>query len=116
MERRIQHDPHRALGVSDCRLYYRGKRDNRGRRCDGDDRFLGAPGILTSSARYKDNIKPMDKASEAVLSLKPVTFHYKKELDPEGIPQFGLVAEQVVEVDPDSSSTRRTRQALHRAL
>src|SRR5262249_50043606 len=45
--------------------------------------------------------KPMDKASEAILSLKPVSFRYKKELDPEGIPQFGLVAEQVEKVNPD---------------
>jgi hypothetical protein len=36
----------------------------------------------------------MDKASEAIRALKPVTFHYKKELDPDGIPQFGLVAEK----------------------
>ena len=43
----------------------------------------------------------MDKTSEAILALKPVTFRYKKELDPAGIPQFGLVAEQVVKVDPD---------------
>jgi hypothetical protein len=43
----------------------------------------------------------MDKASEAILGLKPVTFHYKKELDPEGIPQFGLIAEQVEKVNPD---------------
>ena len=43
----------------------------------------------------------MDKASEAILSLQPVTFRYKQELDPEGIPQFGLVAEQVEKVDPD---------------
>jgi hypothetical protein len=43
----------------------------------------------------------MDKASEAILALKPVTFHYKHELDPEGISQFGLVAEQVEKVDPD---------------
>ena len=43
----------------------------------------------------------MDKASEAVLSLQPVTFRYKKELDSKGIPQFGLVAEQVEKVDPD---------------
>jgi hypothetical protein len=43
----------------------------------------------------------MDTASEAVLALKPVTFRYKKELDPEGIPQFGLVAEQVEKVNPD---------------
>ena len=43
----------------------------------------------------------MDKASEAILALKPVTFRYKKELDPEAIPQFGLVAEDVAKVDPD---------------
>ena len=43
----------------------------------------------------------MDKASEAILALKPVTYHYKKELDPDGIPQFGLVAEQVEKVRPD---------------
>jgi septal ring factor EnvC (AmiA/AmiB activator) len=43
----------------------------------------------------------MEKASEAILALKPVTFRYKHELDPEGIPQFGLVAEQVEKVNPD---------------
>ena len=43
----------------------------------------------------------MDKASEAIHALKPVTFRYKHELDPEGIPQFGLVAEQVEKVNPD---------------
>ena len=43
----------------------------------------------------------MDKASEAILALKPVTFRYKKELDSQGIPQFGLVAEQVEKVNPD---------------
>ena len=43
----------------------------------------------------------MDKASEALLALKPVTFRYKKELDPNGIPQFGLVAEDVEKVNPD---------------
>jgi hypothetical protein len=58
-------------------------------------------GTVTSSARYKENIKPMDKASEAILALKPVTFHYKEELDPDGIPQFGLVAEDVEKVNPD---------------
>jgi len=61
----------------------------------------GQLGTVISSERFKDNIKPMDKASEAILALKPVTFHYKKELDPEGIPQFGLVAEQVEKVNPD---------------
>jgi hypothetical protein len=61
----------------------------------------GHLGTATSSARYKDDIKPMDTASEAILALKPVTFRYKKELDPQGIPQFGLVAEEVEKVNPD---------------
>ena len=43
----------------------------------------------------------MDKASEAIFGLNPVTFHYKKEVDPEGIPQFGLVAEEVEKVNPE---------------
>jgi polyribonucleotide nucleotidyltransferase len=43
----------------------------------------------------------MDKASEAILALKPVTFRYKQELDPDGIPQFGLVAEEVEKISPD---------------
>jgi uncharacterized coiled-coil protein SlyX len=61
----------------------------------------GQLGVAVSSMRFKDEIKPMDKASEAILALKPVTFHYKKELDPNGIPQFGLIAEQVEKVNPD---------------
>src|SRR5207249_5998960 len=43
----------------------------------------------------------MDKASEVILALKPVTFHYNQEIDPEGTPQFGLVAEDVENVNPD---------------
>jgi hypothetical protein len=61
----------------------------------------GHLGTTTSSARFKDNIKPMDKTSEAILSLQPVTFRYKHDLDPDGIPQFGLVAEDVAKVNPD---------------
>jgi uncharacterized coiled-coil protein SlyX len=61
----------------------------------------GHLGTVGSSERFKDTIKPMDKASEAILALKPVTFHYKKELDPQGTPQFGLVAEEVEKVNPD---------------
>jgi len=61
----------------------------------------GQLGTVVSSARYKDAIKPMDKASEATLALKPVTFRYKHDLDPNGIPQFGLVAEDVEKVNPD---------------
>ena len=60
----------------------------------------GQLGTVVSSERFKDEIKPMDKASEAILSLQPVTFHYKKELDPDGIPQFGPVAEEVAKVNP----------------
>ncbi len=61
----------------------------------------GRLGTVASSQRFKDAIKPMDEASEAILALKPVIFHYKKEIDPEGIPQFGLVAEDVEKVNPD---------------
>jgi hypothetical protein len=61
----------------------------------------GKLGVTVSSARFKDEVKPMDEASEAILALKPVTFRYKHELDPNGIPQFGLVAEDVEKVNPD---------------
>src|SRR5437588_5555535 len=61
----------------------------------------GKLGTVVSSARFKEAIKPMDKASEALLALKPVTFRYKEELDPDGMPQFGLIAEEVAKVNPD---------------
>jgi hypothetical protein len=61
----------------------------------------GQLGTVTSSRRFKDNINAMDEASETILSLKPVTFRYKKEIDPAGTPQFGLVAEEVEKVNPD---------------
>jgi hypothetical protein len=61
----------------------------------------GHLGTKGSSARFKEAIKPMDKASEAILALKPVTFRYKKDFDPDGLPQFGLVAEDVAKVNPD---------------
>jgi hypothetical protein len=61
----------------------------------------GQLGTLTSSARFKDEIKPMDTASETILALKPVIFRYKKSIDPERTPQFGLVAEQVEKVNRD---------------
>ena len=62
---------------------------------------IGKLGTLTSSLRFKDEIKTMDKASEALFALKPVTFRYKKEIDALGTPQFGLVAEDVEKVNPD---------------
>jgi trimeric autotransporter adhesin len=58
-------------------------------------------GTSTSSKRFKEEIKPMDKASDALFALKPVTFHYKKEIDPVGKSQLGLVAEDVEKVNPD---------------
>src|SRR5205823_8655219 len=59
----------------------------------------GHLGTASSSCRFKNEIKPMDKASEAILALKPVTFHYKS--DNTGTPQFGLIAEEVAKVNPD---------------
>jgi hypothetical protein len=68
---------------------------------------IGARGLLgvqtISSRRFKNEVKPMDNASEALFSLKPVTFRYKKEFDanPNPGPQYGLVAEEVEKVSPD---------------
>jgi len=59
----------------------------------------GQLGTISSSRRFKAEIKAMDKASDALLALKPVTFHYKS--DKTNTPQFGLIAEQVAEVNPD---------------
>jgi hypothetical protein len=61
----------------------------------------GRLGTVTSSRRFKEEIKPMERASEVLFALKPVTFRYKKELDPAGTQQFGLVAEDVEKVKPD---------------
>jgi hypothetical protein len=61
----------------------------------------GKLGTMASSRRFKEQIKPMDKASEAILALKPVTFRYKQEIDSTRTPQFGLVAEDVAKVHPD---------------
>ena len=58
----------------------------------------GQLGTVSSSERFKKDIATMDKASEAILSLRPVTFHYKT--DTKGIPQFGLVAEEVAKANP----------------
>lgn len=61
----------------------------------------GHLGTTTSSGRFKNHIQPMGQASQSILALQPVTFRYKQDLDPENTPQFGLVAEQVAEVNPD---------------
>ena len=61
----------------------------------------GKLGFQVSSRRYKDDIKPMDRASEALFALKPVSFRYKQEIDPARSPDFGLIAEDVATVNPD---------------
>jgi len=61
----------------------------------------GKLGTTTSSRRFKEEIEPMERASEVLFALKPVTFRYKKEIDPAGTSQFGLVAEEVEKVNPD---------------
>jgi hypothetical protein len=59
----------------------------------------GQLGTMSSSCRFKEEIKPMDDASEAILALKPVTFHYKR--DKTSTPQFGLIAEEVAKINPN---------------
>jgi Chaperone of endosialidase len=61
----------------------------------------GQLGTSTSSRRFKEEIKAMEQASEALYSLKPVAFRYKKQIDPAGTSQLGLVAEDVDKVNPD---------------
>jgi hypothetical protein len=61
----------------------------------------GKLGTATSSRRFKQEIQPMEGTSEVIFALKPVTFRYKKGIDPQGIPQLGLVAEDVEAVNPD---------------
>jgi hypothetical protein len=58
-------------------------------------------GVAVSSARFKQDIQRMGDASDVLLALKPVTFRYKSDIDPNGLPQFGLIAEDVDKVDPD---------------
>src|SRR5262245_21898206 len=66
-------------------------------------------GTLMSARRFKEEIKPMEKASEAILALKPVTFRYKKEVEADAATMFGLIAEELEEVAPELV----TRDACH---
>jgi hypothetical protein len=65
------------------------------------DLSTGLLGHLSSSRRYKEDIQPMDNASQALFALQPVTYRYKKEIDPSQAPAFGLIAEEVAKVNPD---------------
>jgi hypothetical protein len=71
-------------------------------------------GTISSSRRFKKEIKPMGTASEAILSLKPVSFHYKS--DSKGTAQFGLIAEEVADVNPDLVVRDKSGDIYTRAL
>jgi hypothetical protein len=60
----------------------------------------GQLGTVVSSQRFKDDIRDMSDASDVLFSLRPVSFRYKHEIDPQGIAQFGLIAEEVEKIDP----------------
>jgi hypothetical protein len=97
-------DPFGVLHPAHIATYIAGIRD--ADAAGGDIVFVTTDGKLgtvsvPSSVRFKDQIRSMDKTSEVILALKPVIFRYKKELDPNGVSQFGLVAEEVEKVDPD---------------
>jgi hypothetical protein len=74
------------------------------------DLTTGLLGHLTSSRRYKQNIQPMDNASETLYRLKPVTYHYKKEIDRNQGLDYGLIAEDVAEIDPNLAVRARDGQ------
>ena len=89
-----------AVGVSNTtwiRNVYDSVASGRAIYVDPDNKI----GTLSSSLRYKDEIRPIARASEAILSLRPVSFRYKKEVDPTRSLSFGLIAEEVAQVDPD---------------
>jgi hypothetical protein len=65
------------------------------------DLVSGLLGHLSSSRRYKEDIKAMDAASEMLYRLRPVTYHYKHEIDRTQTTAFGLIAEEVAQVNPD---------------
>jgi hypothetical protein len=67
----------------------------------------GKLGITTSSRRFKEEIRDVGEESDGLMTLRPVAFKYKPELDPSGLPQYGLIAEEVAEVYPDLVATDR---------
>jgi hypothetical protein len=73
-------------------------------------------GTAGSSKRFKEAIKSMDEASEVIHALKPVTFRYKQEIDPEGVRQFGLVAEEVEKVNPEQGEVYTVRYEAVNAM
>jgi hypothetical protein len=97
-------DPFGVLHPAHTATYIAGIRD--ADAAGGDAVFVTTDGKLgtinvPSAARFKEEIRPMDQASEVILALRPVTFRYKKELDSDRVSQFGLVAEEVERTAPD---------------
>lgn len=80
------------------------------------DLTTGLFGHLACSRRYKDGIKPMENASETIYRLHPVTYRYKKAIDPTQSPAFGLIAEEVAEVNPNLVARDAKGQTRKRAL
>ena len=76
----------------------------------------GKIGTLSSSRRYKDEIQPMSNASEALFGLKPVTFRYRKQIDPTQALSFGLIAEEVADINPTLITHDAGRQTRDRSL
>jgi hypothetical protein len=74
------------------------------------DLTTGLLGHLSSSRRYKEDIKPMDKTSEALYMLNPVTYRFKKDIDPSQSLDYGLIAEEVAKVDPNLAIRDRNGQ------
>jgi hypothetical protein len=74
------------------------------------DLTTGLLGHLSSSRRYKEDIKPMDKTSEALYMLNPVTYRFKKDVDPSQSLDYGLIAEEVAKVDPNLAIRDRNGQ------
>src|SRR4029077_18798171 len=92
-------DVHGVTGESNTtriRNIYAPMANGRAVYVNSDDKI----GTLASSRRFKEGIKPMDKASEVLFALKPVSVRYKKEFDAGRAPMFGLIAEDVEQVDP----------------
>ena len=72
----------------------------------------GKLGAQVSSQRFKDDIKPINQASEAIYGLKPVSFRYKSEIEPARPLAFGLIAEEVEKINPDLVSRDKDGKPL----
>ena len=77
---------------------------------------VGQLGIAPSSARFKHEIRPIDKTSEAIFALSPVTFRYNQDIDPQAVPQFGLDRRRGCQSRSCAGPAGQRRKTLHRAI